>query len=168
MRRAVLAVVVTAGLVACAGSAPPRAESSAGAAKPVSVSKPAETAPVTPVVAASVPLPDRVDAGSLPRARVIEVLQQGAGRFLQKLKTEPHVESGRFIGWRIVRLFDHDPTMRGEILRPGDTLMRVNGQSIERPEEFLNVWQAIRTSGELVLSIRRAGHDSTVHYTIAD
>jgi len=100
--------------------------------------------------------------------RVLAVLQEGAGRFLQKLKTEPHLEGGKFVGWRIVRMFDQQPEMRGEVLRPGDTLIRVNGQSIERPEEFLHVWQDMRTSSELVLQIRRAGHDSTVRYTIAD
>lgn len=168
VRFATLACTLLA-LVACSASESPPSSATTGAEKPA----PAPDAPAEAPQAAAEPaeppaLPERVDAGALQRARVLAVLQEGAGRFLQKLKTEPHLERGKFVGWRIVRLFEQQPEMRGEVLRPGDTLMRVNGQSIERPEEFLHVWQEMRTSGELVLQIRRAGHDSTVRYTIAD
>lgn len=155
-------------LAACTASEPAPSSATTGAEKPAPAKAAPVEAPQAVAPAEPLPLPERVDAGALPRTQVLAVLQEGAGRFLQKLKTEPHLEGGKFVGWRIVRLFEQQPEMRGEVLRPGDTLMRVNGQSIERPEEFLHVWQTMRTSGELVLQIRRAGHDSTVRYTIAD
>jgi hypothetical protein len=54
------------------------------------------------------------------------------------------------------------------VLRAGDMVMRVNGHSIERPEQFTNVWESMRTSGELVLDIRREGRDSRVRYLVTD
>jgi type II secretory pathway component PulC len=166
----VVSVVAAVTAAACGTPEPaaPSASTGAEGTAPAAPPEPVVATPSAPEPTEPPPLPARVDAGSLQRTRVLAVLQEGAGRFLQKLKTEPHFESGKFVGWRLVRMFDAEPEMRGEVLRPGDTLMRVNGQSIERPEEFLHVWQEMRTSGELVLHVRRAGHDSTVRYTITD
>lgn len=172
MRRFVPGVLAALALLACGGSEPAAPSATAGAEKPAIAPRAAPVAAPKAVEAnAKViepALPERVDAGTLPREGVLAVLKQGAGRFLRKVRTEPHLEDGHFVGWRLVSLFDEQPAMRGDILRPGDTLMRVNGQSIERPEEFLNVWHAMRTSGELVLRIRRAGRESTVRYAIVD
>jgi len=162
------ALAVFAWLTACAAEAPPSEppapEPTAGAEEPAD----AAPEPVAETPAVPAPLPEKIDAGKLARADVLAVLELGAGQFLRKLKTKPHLEGGRFIGWRLVGFFDEQPAMRGEVLKPGDTLRRVNGQSIERPEEFLHVWNAMRSSGELVLLIRRDGRESTVRYEIVE
>lgn len=153
-------------LAACGEDPPPApvaAKETSGAEVAAPAAKPEPAAPAVPA-----PLAELVDAGSLARSDVLAVLEEGAGRFLQKLQAKPHLEGGRFIGWRLVRLFDERPAMRGAVLQPGDTLRSVNGQSIERPEEFLHVWNAMRSSGELVLLIRREGRESTVRYEIKE
>ena len=113
-------------------------------------------------------LPDRVDAGEISRAALTVVLSGGVGRFLQRLRAEPHLEAGRFVGWRLVRLFDGGSPENDSVLRPGDTVIRVNGQSIERPEQFKNVWDSIATSSDLVLQVQRGGKQSDVRYRIVD
>jgi type II secretory pathway component PulC len=55
-----------------------------------------------------------------------------------------------------------------QVLRPGDTVSRVNGRSVERPEEFKLVWDSLKGARELVLDIVREGHPSRLHYAIAD
>jgi type II secretory pathway component PulC len=81
---------------------------------------------------------------------------------------EPHLERGRFVGWRVMRLTAAEGELRSNVVKPGDTLLRVNGQSIDRPEQFKNVWDSMATSSELVLLVRRGGKDSTVRYRIVE
>ncbi|MDH5670815.1 MAG: hypothetical protein OEZ06_01615 [Myxococcales bacterium] len=107
-----------------------------------------------------------VEAGEIPRPQLFAVLADGVGRFLQRVQARPHLHKGRFVGWRLIRLFDDEP--RQGVLRPGDTVMRVNGQSIERPEQFKNVWDMMATSSELVLDVRRGAQVAKLRYRIVD
>jgi type II secretory pathway component PulC len=54
-----------------------------------------------------------------------------------------------------------------KVLRPGDTIVRVNGESIERPEAFKAVWDSLVDAKEIVLEIERDGQASKLHYTIS-
>lgn len=109
-------------------------------------------------------LPARVDAGSIPRATVMAVLSSGVGRFLQKVRAEPHLEAGHFVGWRLVSVFEGE--VRASVLRPGDTVLSVNGKDIERPEQFKAVWDQVANQDELVLMVQRKGKRSELHYRI--
>jgi hypothetical protein len=110
-------------------------------------------------------LPPEINAGVIPRAEFQAVLQAGIGRFLRQVRIEPAVARGRFVGWRLLQLFANRSV---PVLKPGDTVLRVNGRSIERPEEFKAVWDSLPDASELVLDVRRAGRDSRVHYGIAN
>jgi hypothetical protein len=112
--------------------------------------------------------PERLDGGEIPRATLLAVLSNGIGRFLQKVRAEAHLVAGRFLGWRLLALFENEPAIRVRVLQPGDTVLRVNGQSIERPEQFKNVWDSMATESELVLLVERAGKRSEVRYRIVD
>jgi hypothetical protein len=139
-------------------------------AQPVASVAPAASAEVPAAPAAPEPqaLPDQLEAGSIARGSLLAVLHGGVGRFLQRVQAEPHLEAGRFVGWRLLRVPQPDAKQESAVLRPGDTVMRVNGQSIERPEQFQNVWDSMATSSELVLEVERGGHQSKVRYLIAD
>jgi len=110
----------------------------------------------------------RVEGGDIPRPVLLAVLSRGVGRFLQHVHAEPHLVSGRFVGWRLLRLFEADPQLQKGALQPGDTVMRVNGQSIERPEQFKTVWDSMATQSELMLQVQRAGKQTQVRYRIVD
>jgi hypothetical protein len=112
--------------------------------------------------------PERLEGGEIPRATLLAVLSHGIGRFLQKVRAEAHLVAGRFLGWRLLALFENDPAVRVGVLQPGDTVLRVNGQSIERPEQFKNVWDSMATESELVLLVQRAGKRTEVRYRIVD
>jgi hypothetical protein len=135
---------------------------------------PAPSADPAPPPPAAEPLPDKVlpaelDAGDIPRPMLLAVLAGGVGRFLQNVQLEPQLDRGRFVGWRVVALFERTPELKERsMLRPGDTVSRVNGQSIERPEQFKNVWDTLATESQLVLSVTRAGKQSQVRYRIVD
>ena len=175
-----LSVAALASLIGCAGSSaekPATAHASQASAPEVAISAQSapehesaggidgDTDPAAPPVGGPGGATARVDAGSIPRSTLTAVLSAGVGRFLQKVHAEPHLQSGRFVGWRLVTLFDGD---RVWALQRGDTVMRVNGQGIERPEEFKEVWDKLAAESELVLLVQRDGRQSELHYRIVE
>lgn len=112
------------------------------------------------------PLPVELNAGVISRAALEAELASGIGRFLQQVRAEPSVARGRFVGWRVTSLFANRSDVHVQVLRPGDTVTRVNGQSIERPEQFKALWDAMAKATELVLDIQREGRSSRLRYTI--
>jgi len=125
------------------------------------------TAPTEPSPAE--PLPESLDAGSISRADLKRVLDEGIGMFLQKVSMEAHRPSGRFEGWMLQALFTKQPTWRAAcVLREGDVVLRVNNQSVERPEQFAGVWQSLASAGEIAIDVVRDGRGSRVRYLIVD
>ena len=113
-------------------------------------------------------LPTEVDAGVIPRPALQAVLASGIGRFLQQVRAEPTLARGRFVGWRVLTLFPGRPDVSVRVLRPGDTVTRVNGKAIERPEQFMKLWDSLASANELVLDIEREGRRSRVRFAITD
>jgi type II secretory pathway component PulC len=109
-----------------------------------------------------------VQAGSIARTALRAELVRGIGRFLQNVKTEAVLSHGHFVGWRLLALFPKRPDVHVLGIKTGDVLTRVNGQSVERPEDFKAVWDALETAKELALEIERDGQPSTFHYSIVD
>lgn len=104
--------------------------------------------------------------GTIERARLDRVLAGGLGRFLQHVRTEPHLEDGRFVGFRLTEM--DEELFGGVDLSPGDTLISVNGRSIERPEQALQVWNGLRVASELTVEYLRQGERHQLRYEIAD
>ena len=110
----------------------------------------------------------RVTQGVIVRSDLIPVLDGGLGRYLQNIETEPSFHQGSFVGFRIVSLFPGEPAYASLDLRPGDTVTRVNGRSIERPEQAVAVWDALRSASNLVVHYRRDGVEHALHFRIVD
>lgn len=104
--------------------------------------------------------------GTIDRQELDRVLAAGLGRFLQQVETEPFLEDGRFVGFRLIAL--RGELFRGVDLRPGDTILRVNGMPIERPEEALQVWNGLRVASELTVEFLRATARHQLRFAIAD
>ena len=111
-------------------------------------------------------LPTQVDGGQIPRAALDAEVARGIGRFLQQVRVEPVVSRGRFVGWRIATLFPNRTDVHAQGLRAGDIVLRVNGHSLERPEDLVAFWQTLASATRLVVDIERAGEATTVQYTI--
>jgi len=119
------------------------------------------------VNAAEEPAPPPVRReGTIARAQLDDVLAQGIGRFLRRVATEPHLDEGRFVGFRLTEL--RSELFEGVDLRPGDTLLSVNGLPIERPEEAMQVWNALRVASELTVEYLREGERHQLRFAIAE
>ncbi|MBX3245582.1 MAG: hypothetical protein KF901_00190 [Myxococcales bacterium] len=150
MRRFSLLVFV---LVACSRGA--------GAPEPRSASAP-EVEPPPPTYASP------VTEGTIAREELLPILEAGLGRFLQGVETEPHLDGGAFVGFRLRRLYPEDARFAGLDLGPGDTIVRVNASPIERPEQALAVWNGLRVASELVVEYRRDGEERSLRFAIVD
>ncbi|MEM9067321.1 MAG: hypothetical protein AAGE52_02405 [Myxococcota bacterium] len=109
-----------------------------------------------------------VTAGAISRADLAAVLDAGLGRFLQGVGTEPHLEDGHFVGFRLTRLYPEDPRFSSLDLQPGDTVTQINGQSIERPEYAMQIWNSLRVASQLLVEYRHGDESRELRFEIVD
>ena len=102
-------------------------------------------------------------SGTINRAGLITIIDQGLGRFLGRLKLAPVVQSGHFVGFGVTGI---DPTWGDVGLRPGDVILRVNGQPIERPEQALSVFETLRVASEIAVELTRDGVPATLRFRV--
>lgn len=141
-----LALVSALVALACGGAPPPPA------AEPVAV------APPPPV---------EVHAPQIARAELDEVLDAGLGAFLGRVTTAPHMDGSRFVGFEIVEL--RDATLfQGVDLQPGDVVLAVNGQSIERPDDAFTAWTGLRVASEITIAVLRGSERRDLRFPIVD
>jgi hypothetical protein len=110
----------------------------------------------------------RARTGVISRSDLVPVLEGGLGRFLQNVETEPMFHQGTFVGFRIISFFPGDLDYASLDLRPGDIVTHVNGRSIERPEQAVAVWDALRTASNLVVLYRRGDQELALQFRIVD
>lgn len=128
--------------------------------------------PAAPTIEAAVPAPalptseGPTSEGTIARSALDAWLDAGLGRFLGHVTTEPHLDGGRFVGHRLTAL--RGSIFEGIDLSPGDTLVRVNGAPIERPEQALRVWNELRVASELTLEVLREGQPRRLRFAIVD
>lgn len=128
----------------------------------------AEPAPPAATTGAEAPPAAPTRSGEIARAELLPILDAGLGRFLQGVETEPDLRDGRFVGFRLARLYPADPRFRSLDLGPGDTIVRVNGQPVERPEQALRVWNSLRVASELWIEYLREGEPRELRFAIVD
>jgi hypothetical protein len=166
--RALAIAVLCIGLIACGASTsqqPSTVTKPAPAEPKAEAPAPPPAAPVAAAPAEPPTLPPNYDAGEIPRDKLLTVLGAGPGRFLQRVRVKKASDDqGRFAGWRIVELFPGEGGTTAIV--PGDIVVRVNGQSVERPEQFKTVWDSLALSSELVVTVRRGAQQSDVRYRI--
>jgi type II secretory pathway component PulC len=133
-------------------------------------SEPAEAAPA----ATAPPAPSQAAAqsagrapGVIARRELAKVLDASPGMFLQHVDSEARFVGGRFAGWKLVTFFPGDARFAGVDLHAGDVVTRVNGNAIERPEQLMDLWKALRSADELVVDLERGGAPRTLRWKIA-
>ena len=164
-------------LVTGCARAPPRgagsSPSSAGASAPEPLSSdgegrasapPPSSIPHEPAGACEA----RLGADRLRRSAVKRTVDAGLGRWLQAIAIDPLLARGHFKGWIIRALPANDSCYIGVDLRAGDVVTRINGRSIERPEQAMEVWTSLPASSELVVDFLRDGHARTLRLGIVD
>jgi type II secretory pathway component PulC len=106
--------------------------------------------------------------GVLRRSAINQALNASLGRWLAGVEVEAAVQKGRFRGWTVRSLHSGDPCYRDVDVRTGDVVVRVNGKSIERPEQANEVFQSLRTAPALEVELVRAGAPVKLTFPIVE
>ncbi len=146
-RTALLALALALPLAFAAGCAEPEGVQPATAAGKKPIAQPASGpgAGAAPINAAA--------PGHLARGDVERVLRQGPPWLLRRVVPEEVIREGKFIGWRMLSL----PEDWKVDLKNGDIVTKVNGLSIERPDDLWAAWMQMQSAVELRVSIERDG-----------
>ena len=137
-------------LVACGG----------GENEPAKSPEAPGTAPSTTAAA----VPERTT--QLHRAGVKRTIARGLGYFLQDVTVEdyPVMTAGKFHGFRI-KSVNAD---WGVDLRPGDVVTKVNGMSIEHPEDADAALRSLEKATSLKVDFDRDGKPQTLELPIVE
>lgn len=108
-----------------------------------------------------------VKPGVLKRAPLVRLLDAGLPRWLQGVEGDRALANHRFQGWLVKSIYPDDPCYRDLDLRPGDIVQKVNGKSIERPEQAFDVAESLRTAPTLVVEYLRDGKPRRLSLEIA-
>lgn len=141
-----------------------------GCSAPQPVAQPQSTVASSRQAAASQPtavaaVPDRKSQATnktLAKAELKEFLDRGPQEFIQQVQVRPVFRQGKFFGWKIIDYVGPGPIIRGDIV------CRVNGQAIERPDEFMSVWNTLGNQEFLEVELQRQTKKLKLRYTIVD
>jgi hypothetical protein len=106
--------------------------------------------------------------GILKRSALVRLLDAGLPRWLQGVEGDRALANHRFQGWLVKSLHPGDPCYKEVDLRPGDVVQKVNGKSIEKPEQAFDVAESLRSAPALVVDYLRDGRTGRLSIAIAD
>ena len=93
--------------------------------------------------------------GELERAVVERVLAAGPQKFIASLRLAPHMKGKRFVGFRIDGFAPDSPLVNGGAVQPGDVVLRVNREPVERPDQFMRAWEVVGGADVLEVELLR-------------
>lgn len=128
-----------AALVACGGKPAPVAATAA-----------------PPPAASAKPPKRQVPPGQLAREDVEAVLVKGPPWLLRRVPIEEVIRAGAFIGWKILAFPEGEGWSAVE-LKIGDVITKVNGATLERPDDFFTAWRNLVSASELRIAYEREG-----------
>jgi hypothetical protein len=109
-----------------------------------------------------------VKPGILGRAELVRLINAGLPRWMQGVEGDRALANHRFQGWLIKSLYPGDPCYQDIDLRPGDVVQKVNGKSIEKPEQAFDVAEALKTAPAIVVDFLREGKPQRITIAIAN
>jgi hypothetical protein len=136
--------------------------------------RPEAPPPVAPEAPVAAPTPsggicaEFVRPGVLRRSAVARVVDRGLGQWLSQVEVKALRSGRKFSGWQVVQLYPDDPCYRAVDVQRGDVVTRVNGTSLEKPDQANQVFQKLRTAPALEIVLLRQGVARRVSLTIVD
>ena len=105
--------------------------------------------------------------GTIPRDRLLTVLDQGPGTFLRQFEVTAKMAGDRFVGWELVQLVGTQQNMLYDVdVAPGDVLLTINGKAIARPDQLQKVWETLRTADTVTAQIWRGQTKLTLEFAV--
>ena len=133
-----------------------------------------------PIASPSIPAPTQaepapppsctmfVKPGVLRRTALVRLIDAGLPRWMQGVEGDRALANHRFQGWLVKSLYPNDPCYQDVDLRRGDVVQKVNGKSIEKPEQAFDVAESLRTAPAIMVEFLREGKPQRITITIAE
>lgn len=121
---------------------------------------------VAPSAANEKTRPVKMIEGQLSRTTVSKVMERGPQRFVAGMRVSAHLVEGRFVGFRIDGFTSDGPLVNSRHILPGDVVLRVNAEPIERPEQFMRAWDVVRDADTLDVLLLRGGQQLRYHWKL--
>lgn len=94
-------------------------------------------------------------------------LARGPGRVLYDIQLEPVIAAGRrFLGFRVLQIFDNSAAALRYGVRPNDIVKSVNGVPLVRPDDLLRIMTRLRDADELDVKVLRDANPVRVRIPI--
>jgi type II secretory pathway component PulC len=119
-----------------------------------------------PVITQTPPKDGIIAAGQISKAQLTQTVSKGAQQFIAGLQVRPVMEGKRFRGFELTGIRPQSPLAGSVHIRPGDVIISVNGAPVERPDQFMKLWDALPTAKQDDVKLRRAGHALVYRWTI--
>ena len=110
----------------------------------------------------------RARGGEIERHVLNEVLDRGPGAFLRGVEVSAQFADDRFTGWRVVEFMPTEHRFDPYDLVPGDVIARVNGRQISRPDHLHELWEELRDTDAIVVSVQRAGAPFELRFDVVE
>ncbi len=95
---------------------------------------------------------------AIRRSELVEVKRLGPAWLLGQVPLEPVISTGRrFLGFRLVAIFDGGPRVRASGIAVNDVLQRVNGQPLRTPDDLVRILEALQRAPAMELQVLRDG-----------
>jgi S1-C subfamily serine protease len=129
--------------------------------------------PVSPGPAsmpASAPASQRAPTGVITKAELKGFLDRGMPAFIANVIVDryPRARSHRFRGWRILEFFPGDARFANVDIKPGDVVLNINERPIERPDQFVAVWESLKQARVVVVETKRGEKIRKLSWRIVD
>ena len=103
----------------------------------------------------------------IQRSTLDDALRRGPNWFVQQIAVQPVLlGDGQFYGFRVRSLFRGYPEATEDGVRPGDIVQRVNGQPIERPDQFMSVWPSLGEARHISVRVIRDGKPLLITWAV--
>lgn len=119
-----------------------------------------------PVITQTPPQDGIVAAGQISKAQLAQTVAKGPQQFIAGLQVRPVMQGKRFRGFELTGIRPQSPLAGSVHIRPGDVIISVNGAPVERPDQFMKLWDALPTAKQVDVKLRRAGHAMVYRWTI--
>src|SRR5688572_1888985 len=130
----------------------------------------------TPVATTAEPIADEqrpvaapgkgLRTGTIPRDRLVAVLDAGPAQFLRQLEVTARMNGERFVGWQLVQVLDHAGPLHDVDVVPGDVLLAINGKPLSRPDQLQTIWDSLRTANTVQAQLWRGAAKFTLDFAI--
>ncbi len=162
MRASILLSIVLGACAPKVSTAPSTLDEDLGARSRSTAATPLAEAP-----RAEAPAGKGMRSGTIPRDRLIAVLDQGPATFLRQVEVTPRLSGERFVGWQLVQLNDRTSPLVDVDVAPGDVLLAINGKPLSRPDQLQSVWDSLRTANMVSAQLWRGETQLTLEFAIA-